>query len=133
MRTALLLPLLIPALASAAGGRPAPPPKVRHVSDAQLVLYAATAFDKRRMMFRREAIGLHRGTLVVADFPCSDVCPVYTRRIIHYDVAPDACSRAGGVVVAETYPLGIAVTKRDFCEPAVLAAKQRSRRRPEQT
>jgi hypothetical protein len=124
MRTGLLLPLLIPALACAAGGRAAPAPKPRHVSDAQLIRYAATAFDKRKMMFKRETIGLHRGTLVVADFPCSDVCPVYTRRIIHYDVAPPQCGGVRGVVVAELYPLGIAVTKRDFCEPAVLARKR---------
>jgi hypothetical protein len=124
MRTALLLPLLIPALSSAADARAAPPPKVRHVSDAQLIRYAASGFDKRKMMFKRETIGLHRGILVVADFPCSDVCPGYTRRIIHYDVAPAACPRVGGVVVAETYPLGIAVTKRDFCEPPVLAPKR---------
>ena len=57
---------------------------------------------------------------MVADFPCSDLCPAYTRRIIHYDVAPADCAGTGGIVVAETYPLGIAVTKRDFCEPAVL-------------
>jgi hypothetical protein len=123
MRTGLT-PLLISALAWVASAQAAPPHKLRRVSDAQLVRYAATGFDKRKMMFTREAIGLHRGTLVVADFPCSDVCPVYTRRIIHYDVAPAQCARVGGVVVAELYPLSIAVTKRDFCEPAVLAAKR---------
>jgi hypothetical protein len=127
MRAALLFPLLIAALASATGGRAGPAAKHRHVSDAQLIRYVATGFDKRKMMFKRETIGLHRGTLVVADFPCSDVCPAYTRRIIHYDVAPADCPRVGGVVVAETYPLGIAVTKRDFCEPGVLTRKPRSR------
>jgi hypothetical protein len=127
MRARLPFPFLVAALACAAAAPAAAPAaarqKARRIGDAQLLRYAASGFDKRKMMFRRETLGLHRGTLVVADFPCSDVCPVYTRRIIHYDVAPADCPRVGGTVVAETYPLGIAVTKRDFCEPAVLAAK----------
>ena len=124
MRTGLSVPFLITALACAATTQAAAPPKLRRVSDAELLRYAASGFDKRKMMFRRETLGLHRGVSVVADFPCSDVCPVYTRRIVHYDVGPGDCARVGGTVVAETYPLGIAVTKRDFCEPTILVVKR---------
>jgi hypothetical protein len=127
MRIRLPLPFLVAALACAAAAPAAAPPagpqKARRIGDAELLRYAASGFDKRKMMFKRDTLGLHRGTLVVADFPCSDVCPIYTRRIIHYDVAPPDCARVGGMVVAETYPLGIAVTKRDFCEPTVLAKR----------
>jgi hypothetical protein len=124
MRTGLTFPFLAAALASAVAAQAAAPPKVRRIGDAELLRYAAGGFDKRKMMFQRETLGLHRGTLVVADFPCSDVCPVYTRRIIHYDVAPGDCARVGGTVVAESYPLGIAVTRRDFCEPTVLVKRR---------
>jgi hypothetical protein len=124
--TRLPFAFLVAALACAAAAPAAGPQKARRIGDAELLRYAASGFDKRKMMFKRETLGLHRGTLVVADFPCSDLCPVYTRRIIHYDVAPADCARVGGTVVAETYPLGIAVTKRDFCEPAILAAKRPS-------
>jgi hypothetical protein len=99
--------------------------KVRQVGDAQILRFAATKFDKRKMMFHREVIGLHRGTLVVADYPCGDVCPAYTRRIIHYDAAVADCARIGGAIVSELVPRGPAVAKRDFCEPAVLAGGSR--------
>jgi hypothetical protein len=99
--------------------------KVRPVSDAQLLRFAATKFDPRKMMFHREIIGLHRGALVVADYPCGDVCPAYTRRIIHYDVKAADCARTGGAIVSELVPRGPAVAKRDFCEPAVLAGRSR--------
>ena len=109
----------------AAAAPPAPAPHhVRRLSDADLVRYAASKFDARQMMFRHETVGLYRGTLVVADFPCGDVCPTYTRRIIHFAVEPEACGRTpGGVVVEETVPRGIAVQRRPYCEPAVIARR----------
>jgi hypothetical protein len=98
---------------------PAPGP-VRRLSDADLLRFAATSFDKRKMMFRRQVVGRHRGTLVVADHPCGDVCPTYTRRIIHYDVDVSACGRVGGVVADEFVPRGPAVMRKPYCKPAVL-------------
>jgi len=110
-----------------AGDARAVPAKLRHVSDVQLLRFADTKFDKRKMMFRHEIVGVHRGTLVVADYPCGDVCPAYTRRIIHYDVVAADCSRTGGSVVSELVPRGPAVAKRDYCEPAVLAGRPANR------
>ncbi|MBV9929602.1 MAG: hypothetical protein JO013_01500 [Alphaproteobacteria bacterium] len=109
--------LAVAALAVAA----APPPKARRISDAELVRYAASKFDARKWMFQREVVGLHRGTLVVADYHCGDVCPHYTRRIIHYDVTPADCARVGGVVASELVVRGIGVRKLEICKPAVLA------------
>jgi hypothetical protein len=100
---------------------PAPAAPVRRLSDADILRYAATRFDARKMMFHREVVGRHRGTLVVADFPCGDVCPQYTQRIIHYDVGLSSCPRIGGAIVQESVPHGIAVLRQPFCEPAVLA------------
>lgn len=92
------------------------------LTDADLLNYAHAPFDKRAMMFKRVALGRHRGLPVVADHPCGDVCPVYTRRIVHYDVPLADCARRGGVVRDELVPSGPAVVRRPYCTPAVLAA-----------
>jgi len=95
---------------------------VRQLTDADLLAYDAKPFDRGAMMFRHITLGRHHGALVVADFPCGDVCPNYTVRIIHYDVPPGpACARIGGRDQTRSIPQGIAATERDFCVPAVLA------------
>jgi hypothetical protein len=114
----LLLALLALALPLAAAARPTPE---RRLSDRDLRRYAAARFDKRALMFRRIVLGRHHGTLVVADHPCGDVCPQYTRRIVHYDVPPELCAGAGGIVEEVMVPSGIAVTRKRFCVPRVLA------------
>ncbi|MEA3065317.1 MAG: hypothetical protein QOJ27_1769 [Sphingomonadales bacterium] len=117
---ALALPLALAAPASpAAAAKPAP--QLRRLTDRDLLRYAAAPFDHRAMMFRHVILGRHNGAVVVADHPCGDVCPQYTRRIVHYDLAPERCARAGGVVVEELVPAGIAVRRRPYCEPKVLA------------
>jgi hypothetical protein len=98
---------------------------VRQLTDADLTAYAAKPFDKGAMMFKHVALGLHHGALVVADFPCGDICPNYTVRIIHYDMAPGpACARLGGVTETRSVPVSIAVTSQSFCVPAVLGGKR---------
>jgi hypothetical protein len=105
--------------AAACGPRPLPH---RALSDSDIAAYAAAKFDKRAMMFKRIALGRHRGMPVVAIHPCGDVCPVYTRRIVHYDVPLADCVRRGGVVRDELMPRGPAVARQPFCVPAVIAA-----------
>ncbi|MFL6843639.1 MAG: hypothetical protein ACJ8ER_02020 [Allosphingosinicella sp.] len=120
MRTLLLalLAFAVPLAASAAAARPTPE---RRLTDRDLRRYAAARFDKRALMFRRIVLGRHHGTLVVADHPCGDVCPQYTRRIVHYDVPPELCAGAGGIVEEVLVPSGIAVQRKRFCLPRVLA------------
>lgn len=110
--------------ASACGEQPAPP---RKLTDADLVAYASAKFDKRAMMFKRVPLGRHRGLAVVAIHPCGDVCPVYTRRIVHYVVPLADCERRGGVVSEQLVPRGPAVARQPFCLPAVLAATEPGR------
>jgi hypothetical protein len=58
----------------------------------------------------------------VADFPCSDLCPAYTTRIIHYDVAPGPpCDAAGGVTQLRLVPFSIGTREEAFCIPKPLA------------
>jgi hypothetical protein len=92
------------------------------LTDAGLVAYAARPFDKAAMMERRIELGRHRGVPVVAEFPCSDICPAYTVRIIHYAVAPGApCDAAGGVTETRSVPFSIATREEAFCIPKPLA------------
>lgn len=66
------------------------------LTDADIAAYAARPWDKAAMMDRHILLGFHNGGRVVVDFPCGDVCPDYTTRIIHYAVEParDAAGRA---------------------------------------
>lgn len=106
--------LLVLALAGCAAGP-------LNLSDDALAALAAKPFDKAAKMGKSEVVGLHHRTPVLADYPCSDLCPQYTTRIIHYDKPPGAdCGKAGGVTKSLTVPIGIAVTKKDFCVPKVL-------------
>ena len=104
--------------AAACGDRPGP---LRALTDSQIAAFASAPFDKKAMMFKRVPLGRHRGLPVVAIHPCGDVCPVYTRRIVHYDVPVSACARRGGIVREELMPNGPAVVRRPFCVPAILA------------
>ncbi|MEA2999643.1 MAG: hypothetical protein QOK17_1476 [Sphingomonadales bacterium] len=116
------MPIFIGAVAglvalSVAASPPARPPRL---SDADLVRFASSRFDPYARTGRIRVLGVHRGTLVVVDYPCGDVCPAYTRRIAHYDAPPEACARVGGTIVNELVPRGPAVMPRPYCEPTVI-------------
>lgn len=119
------LSLAAASAAVACGERPGPN---GNLSDSDIAAYAGASFDKRATMFRRVALGRHRGLPVVAIHPCGDVCPVYTRRIVHYDVPVADCVRRGGVVQERPMPRGPAVARVPFCVPAVLAEAAGARR-----
>ena len=96
------------------------------LDDAALAAYAAKPFDKQAMMGQTVELGRNRGVPVVAWFPCSDVCPQYTVRIIHYRLPEGAdCARAGGVEKSVAVPVAIAVLPRTFCVPEALVASGR--------
>jgi hypothetical protein len=66
-------------------------------------------------------LGVHKGAQVFVDVRCSDVCPAYTVRIIHYMIGPGpGCTQLGGDVAAVAVPVGIATMNQDFCIPHVL-------------
>lgn len=92
------------------------------LDDAALTAYAAKPFDKAAMMHSTAELGRHHGQRLVADFPCADVCPQYTVRIIHY-VLPDGvtCASVGGVEKDVLVPVAITVRSKSFCVPKVVA------------
>lgn len=99
------------------------------LTDAALAAYAASPVDKAAMMGKTVSLGLHAGVPVVAEFPCADVCPQYTVRIIHYQLPAGAdCAAAGGVARRVLVPVAIAVLPKTFCVPKVLAGGGYERR-----
>jgi hypothetical protein len=106
-----LLPLLM-----LAGAAP-----IAEINDARIAAIDAAPFDREAKMFKHDVLGINRGMKVIADYPCSDLCPTDTVRIIHYDRAPGPdCEKAGGVTRDRTVPFSIAFTNRPYCVPKVL-------------
>ncbi|TAL75293.1 MAG: hypothetical protein EPN56_05555 [Rhodanobacter sp.] len=117
MRIPALLVLLAAAVANSACAQTRVP-----LTDAALRAYAASPVDKAATMGQTVSLGTHAGTPVVVEFPCADVCPQYTVRIIHYQLAPGTdCAAVGGVEKKVLVPVAITVLPRTFCVPKVLA------------
>lgn len=96
-------------------------------TDASLTAYATHYFqsDRFKTPVGETVVGTLNGSKIVTDVRCSDVCPNYTVRIVHYAVDPGpACKRAGGEAVTLTVPISIAAMKRDFCIPGVLVREK---------
>jgi hypothetical protein len=90
------------------------------ISDSALLRYDSQDYDQAQLMFKRLVLGKNNGITVVAEFPCSDLCPQGTVRVIHYDVPLSMCSAIGGVEKEILY--GFIVQK--FCLPKILAASK---------
>jgi hypothetical protein len=103
--------------ATACAGTPA------QMDAAALQAWASQPWDKAALMNTTLELGRYRNVPVVAEFPCSDVCPQYTVRIIHYRLAPEAsCASVGGVEKEVLVPIAITVRSKTFCIPEPLAA-----------
>jgi hypothetical protein len=93
------------------------------LTDDALIAYASKPFDRAKAM--TTVLGIHHGAKVIAEFRCSDVCPDYTTRIIHYDAAPGPdCDKIGGVARAQRVPYSIASAMETFCVPAILVDRR---------
>lgn len=118
MAVLAVLGLGLPAASPAVG----PGVRPRPIGNRAILRYARSRFDRSAMAFRHVVIGTQHGVPVVADFPCSDMCPQETRRIIHYAVDPGPrCAAIGGVTRQILVPMGIAVARRPYCVPRVIA------------
>ncbi len=90
---------------------------------ASLRTYAGKPWDKAASMHTTAELGSYHGVPVMAEFPCSDVCPQYTVRIIHYRLPADAsCASVGGVEKDVLVPIAITVMPKTFCIPEPLVA-----------
>jgi hypothetical protein len=103
--------------ATACAGTPA------QMDAAALQAWAGQPWDKAALMNTTVELGRYRNVPVVAEFPCSDVCPQYTVRIIHYQLPPEAsCASVGGVEKEVLVPIAITVRPKTFCIPEPLVA-----------
>jgi hypothetical protein len=103
--------------ATACAGTPA------QMDTAALQAWAGQPWDKATLMNTTVELGRYRNVPVVAEFPCSDVCPQYTVRIIHYRLPPEAsCASVGGVEKEVLVPIAITVRSKTFCIPEPLVA-----------
>ena len=101
--------------ACASAGTPA------QMDAAALQAWAGKPWDKAALMHATVDVGRYRGVPVVAEHPCSDVCPQYTVRIIHYRLPADAsCASVGGVEKQVLVPIAITVRPKTFCVPDAL-------------
>lgn len=100
-----------------AGGIPQP---ILPISDRQLLRLATSHYDKSAVSNTRQVLGTYHGITLLADYPCSDVCPDYTVRIIHYAVSLGECRTAGGIVKNISVPYSIAMRIQAFCIPRIL-------------
>jgi len=92
------------------------------LSDAQLINIAQQ--DSRKPVEGQPnlVIGVHKGTKVIEEFHCSDLCPENTVRIVRYDVPESAtCDSIGGVTKSVLVPIAITVMPREYCFPKVIA------------
>ncbi len=90
---------------------------------AALQAWAGKPWDKATLMHTTVDVGRYRGVPVIAEHPCSDVCPQYTVRIIHYQLPPEAlCASVGGVEKEVLVPIAITVMPKTFCIPEPLVA-----------
>ncbi|MEO7068626.1 MAG: hypothetical protein ABI114_17075 [Rhodanobacter sp.] len=93
---------------------------------ATLQTWAEQPWDKATLMHTTVALGRYQGVPVVAEHPCSDVCPQYTIRVIHYQLPPEVtCASVGGVEQQVLVPIAITVLPKTFCIPKPLLASGR--------
>jgi hypothetical protein len=110
-----LLPLCAILIAGCTGAYADPLTDTALSTRANAIIHTAAAIEPDRVL------GTHRGTNVVVTTRCSDLCPAYTIRVVHYDLKPGVtCAAAGGMVAKIAMPVGIGVVPQAFCIPAVL-------------
>ena len=109
--------------ATACATAPEPAPVLAQMDTAALQAYADKPWDKAALMNTTIELGRYRDVPVVAEFPCSDVCPNYTVRIIHYRLPANiSCASVGGVEKHVLVPVAITVLPKMFCIPEPLVA-----------
>ena len=108
-----------------------PDPRFREipapVEDAVLIDFVRRSFDPMSDETRwPRTLGTHRGVPLIVSYTCSDLCPDYTKRIVHYNSPPgEKCTRVGGISRDIVVPSGIGTGLRRYCIPAVSDPYQR--------
>jgi hypothetical protein len=97
----------------------------RILTDAALTVFATKSFDAGALMRKSFLLGKYNNANVIASFPCADVCPTYTVRIIYLDVEPKTCKAVGDEQVDIHVPEGIWLSTKHYCIPKKIISYQK--------
>ena len=98
----------------------------KELTSAQVLSLLKQNYDLETLSGSKVIVGKYMGTAVVVDFPCSDVCPANTFKIVRYDVEWNQCADIGGKIEELKFPMGIAVGLKKFCVPKVIYGQQKT-------
>lgn len=91
------------------------------LSDEQILALAQLKMNDPLNAQLSKNLGSHHGVPMVFEQICSDVCPNYTVRLIHYQLSPkQTCQMVGGAEKTLLIPAGIAAVKQKFCFPKII-------------
>jgi hypothetical protein len=97
----------------------------RQLSDADLDRIPSLHEDVRANSGKIWRLGAHNGVAVIAEHPCSDICPDHTVRILRYDLpANTRCESVGGIESERIVPISITLKSTWICQPLVLAVAE---------
>ena len=91
------------------------------MSASDLLEIARSSYDKGKKMNTIEELGMLAGNMVVAEYMCGGLCPVYTRRVIHYRIPLDQCEQYGGSVLPVRVTRGRGSSRESFCFPKIIS------------
>lgn len=93
---------------------------LKEITNEEVLSYASSEYDKKEMSHKSIVLGIHNSLKLLATFRCSDLCPEYTARILHYDVELESCISKGGAIRAITIPMGWGRGPKEHCIPKIL-------------
>lgn len=98
----------------------------KELNSAQVLSLLEKEYDFETVSGTKVLAGQFNGAAVIVDFPCSDICPGNTYKIVRFDVEWYQCSDIGGKVEELMSPMGIAIGLKKYCVPEVIYGKQKT-------
>jgi hypothetical protein len=96
----------------------------KEYTQQELLIYASQQYDKdifRDTVGQVVPLGKLGQANVVVEYKCSDICPMYTVRVIRFDLPPGlTCKEAGGRYTYFDLPPFSQQPHGGYCVPAVL-------------
>ena len=94
------------------------------LTDEDMSALLTKKFDLYELSGSQVALGIYKGILVIAEFPCSDVCPMNTVKIIRYNIESSECHNTEGEVEELLTPISISEGLVPYCVPKIIYGKQ---------
>ena len=91
------------------------------LNDNELLINATTDYAKESKMNSTEILGIHNQHIVKVTYPCGDVCPEYTKRIIYYEIENKSCPSNIGTEKEVTVFRGRSSRIETYCIPNIIA------------